>query len=117
MQLDPGMLGQPGTDRRVLVGGEVVHHHMQLAARVGRGDLLEEGQELAVAMLLVAPVGHLAGGRLQRREQRRDAVPDAVVGALLGPPGRTGRAGWVRPAAWISVLEIPSAASSKILAR
>jgi hypothetical protein len=39
---------------------------MQLATRVGLGDLLEEGQELAVTMARVAPVGHLAGGDLQR---------------------------------------------------
>jgi DNA-binding NarL/FixJ family response regulator len=46
VQLDPGVLGQPGLHLGVLVGGVVVHHHMQLPARVRLGDQLEEVQEL-----------------------------------------------------------------------
>ncbi len=34
----------------VFVGGVVVHHQVQLAGGVGAGDLLEEGQELLVAV-------------------------------------------------------------------
>ena len=54
MQLHPRMLGQPGLDRGVGVGTVVVQHHMQLPARVGLGDEFEEGEELAVAVLLEA---------------------------------------------------------------
>ena len=61
MQLDPGMAGQPGLDLGVLVGGVVVHHHMQLPTRIGAGDELEEVQELAVAMAGMAGVGRGLG--------------------------------------------------------
>jgi hypothetical protein len=44
VQGDPRVAGQPGAHRRVLVGGQVVDHHVQLPAGVGGGDLLEEGQ-------------------------------------------------------------------------
>lgn len=70
----------------------------QLATRVGRGDLLEEVQELAVAMPRIALVGHLAGGHLQGREQR-GAVPDVVVGAPLGWPG-------AQATGWLGALQV-----------
>ena len=59
---DPRVLRQPCLDRRVLVGGVVVGHHVQLHARAGLGDLLEEPQELSVAVPVVAGVGDLPGG-------------------------------------------------------
>jgi hypothetical protein len=58
VQLDAGMGLKPGLDPLVLVSGVVVHHDMQLSARVGLGDQLEEGQELAVAVAGMAGVGH-----------------------------------------------------------
>jgi hypothetical protein len=42
VQPDAGMAGEPGMDRRVLVGGVVVADQVQLAARVGAGNLPEE---------------------------------------------------------------------------
>jgi hypothetical protein len=48
MQLDAGMFGQPGPHGRGLVGGVVVQHQMQLTARIGAGDLLEEGGLVAI---------------------------------------------------------------------
>lgn len=47
--LEPGALGQPCLHLGGLVHGVVVHHQVQLFARVGPGDLLEEGQELLEA--------------------------------------------------------------------
>jgi uncharacterized protein (DUF427 family) len=44
VQPDPGVAGQPGLDGGVLVGGVVVHHHMQLPSRVRPGDQLEEAK-------------------------------------------------------------------------
>src|SRR3954464_4760209 len=44
----PRMTGQPGAHRRMVVGGVVVDHHVQLAARIGGRDLLEEPEELLV---------------------------------------------------------------------
>jgi hypothetical protein len=97
VQSHPGMPAQPRLDPLVLVGGVVVQHHVQLPARVGRGDLLQERQELGVAVPGVAGVGHLAGGDLQGGEQRGRAVAEVVVGAPLDPARVTGRTGWVRP--------------------
>ena len=87
MQLDPRVLGQPTADDRVLVGGVVVADHVQLSARVGAGDLLEEGQELLVAVAGRALVGEVSGGDLQGGNQRGRPVPEVVMGGLLGPPG------------------------------
>ena len=50
VQGDPRVARQPGLDGRVLVGRVVVADQVQLLARVGLGHLLEEGQELLVAV-------------------------------------------------------------------
>src|SRR5512135_1077932 len=86
MQLNARVLGQPLLDRRVLVGAVVVTHHLQRHPWVGAGELAEEGQELLVAVPLVAGVGDLPGGHVQRRKQRRGAVSDVVVAALFRQP-------------------------------
>lgn len=52
VQHDPRVLGQPALHHRLLVAGVVVTDHLQPAARIGTGDLLEEGQELAVATIM-----------------------------------------------------------------
>src|SRR4051812_10878706 len=54
---------------------------------IGDGDLLEEGQELLVAMPVGAGLGDLAGGHLEGGEQRGGAVPDVVEAGRLGMPG------------------------------
>jgi hypothetical protein len=87
VQLDARVLGQPTADDWVLVGGVVVADHVQPPARVGAGDLLEEGQELLVAVAGSALVGDAPGGDLQGGKQRGRPVPQVVMGALLGPPG------------------------------
>jgi hypothetical protein len=61
VQLDTQVPGQPATNDRVLVGGVVVTNHVQATARVGT-DLLEEGQELEVAVAGNALVGDAPGG-------------------------------------------------------
>ena len=93
------LLVEPAGHVRVFVGGVVVDHDVQLAPRVGLRDLLEEAQELLVPVPRVAGVGHLAGGHLQRREQRRGAVPHIVVRsaspahrAVAAAPARCGPA-------------------------
>src|SRR5918995_7305471 len=84
MQVDPWVLLQPGAHLGMVMGGIVVQHQVQLTPGIGAGDLLTERQELGVAMSIEAAVGDLAGGDLQRGEQRRRTVPDVVVGAALG---------------------------------
>ena len=54
MQGDSGILGQPLPDLVVFVGVVVVQHDVQLAAGVGLGDLLQEVEELGLAVPLVA---------------------------------------------------------------
>ena len=94
----------------MLVGGVVVHHPVQLDRRagfvgdvgVGALDLLEEREELLVAVPRLERRGHLPGGDLQRREQRRGAVAVVVMGATLDPAlACIGRIGTVRSSAWI----------------
>jgi hypothetical protein len=101
MQSDPWVGGQPVPDGGMLVGAVVVEHHMELSARVGAGDELEEGQELGVSMPVKAAAGDLAGGDLQGGEQAGDAVPDIIVGAPLGQPRAQRQGGAVRSSAWI----------------
>jgi hypothetical protein len=84
VHVDAGVGGQPVADLDALVGGVVVHHQVQLLVGVGAGDLLEEREELLVAVPRLAGRGHRPGGDLQRREQGRDAVAEVVVGAPLG---------------------------------
>src|SRR6185312_16407705 len=57
---------------------------MQFTARLGCGDLLQEPQEPAVPVAVVADVGDRAGGHLQGGEQGGGAVPDLVMGMPLG---------------------------------
>ena len=87
MHVDPGVGRQPVADLDLLVGGVVVHHQVQLTFGVGPGDLLEEREELLVAVPGLARADHVAGGDRQRGEQRGGAVPFVVVGAPLGQPG------------------------------
>jgi hypothetical protein len=77
----------------VVVGGVVVADHMQVLAGPGGGDLVEEAQELLVAVARVAGVHHLPGRYLQGGEQGGDAVADVVVGGAFGqarPDGQDG---------------------------
>jgi hypothetical protein len=62
VQPDAGVAAKPGLDLVVLVGGVVVADDLQPAAGVGLGDLLEEGQELGVAVAWGQGVGDVAGG-------------------------------------------------------
>ena len=84
MQGDAGVSREPGPDLGVLVGGVVVADHAQFGAGVGGGDLLEEAQELLVAVPGVAGVGDRPGGDLQGCEQAGDSAPGVVVGLPLG---------------------------------
>ena len=61
-----------------------VADHVQLGAWVGGGGLLQELQELLVAVPGVTGVGDLAGGGVEGGEQAGDAVPGVVVGLPLG---------------------------------
>ena len=69
---DPRVPGEPGLHVRVLVRGVVVADHMQFAAGIRGGDLLQEPQEFLVPVPWVAGVGDIAGSGLQRG----GAVPD-----------------------------------------
>ena len=66
--------GQPRADLGGARCGVVVAHHPQLAAGAGGGHLLQEPQELAVAVPRVAGIGDRAGGYLQGGEQCSGAM-------------------------------------------
>ena len=57
-----------------------------LHPRIRLGHLFQEPEELLMTMPRVASVDDLAGGHLQRREQRRGAVTDVVVSAFGRQP-------------------------------
>ena len=84
MHLHPRVRRQPVADLDALVRGVVVHHQVQLLVGIGPGDLLEEPQELLVAVPGQAVPGDLSGRDVQGREQGGGAVTDVVVGAPLG---------------------------------
>jgi len=84
MHMDAWVFGQPGAHFDALVGGVVVHHQVQLLGGIGQRDVLEEAQELLMAVTVLADPGDLAGGNLQRGEQGRGAVADIVMGAAFG---------------------------------
>lgn len=48
--MDPRVRGEPLLHGWVHVGGVVVHHQVQIDARVGAGDLTAEHEELLVAV-------------------------------------------------------------------
>ena len=83
VQGDPRVAGQPGLHRRMLVRGVVVTYHVQPHPRVGLGDLLEEAQELLVAVARLAQLLDAAGGHLEGGEQGGGAMADVVMGGLL----------------------------------
>jgi hypothetical protein len=73
MYVDARVFGQPVADPNTFVG------------RVGAGHVLEEAQELLMAMPVLTETGDLASGDLQRGEQRRGAMTHVVMGAPLSP--------------------------------
>jgi hypothetical protein len=101
VQLHARMAAQPGLDSLVLVAGVVVHDQVQLAARIGAGDRLEEGQELRVAVPLKAAVSDLAVAT--SRAANSVVVPCRTQSWVRrsARPRRSGRIGWVRSTAWI----------------
>lgn len=55
----------------LLVGVVVIGHHTQPLSRVGAGDALHEVEELRLPVPVVAAVGDLPGGDLQRLSDER----------------------------------------------
>ena len=64
MHVDAWVFDQPATDLNTFVCGIVVHHQMQFLIGVGAGHVLEEPQELLMAVAVLADPGDLAGGDL-----------------------------------------------------
>jgi hypothetical protein len=84
-----GAFGEPVADERRLVGAVVVHDdvHVQGLRNLGV-DQIEKFPELDRAVTLVKLRDHLTGFGVERREQRRRAVPVVVMRAplhLAGP--------------------------------
>ena len=87
MDVNPRVRRQPFPDLDALVSGVVVHHQVQLTVGIGPGQVLEECQEFLVAMPVLTQPGDLPGRDLQRRKQGGGAVPEVVMGPLLGVTG------------------------------
>ena len=86
MEGPAGMVGEPGTDLGMLVGGVVVDNGMdQLAGRHLRLDGVEEADELLMAMALHVAADDRAVEHVERGEQRRGAIPFVVVLVWTAP--------------------------------
>ena len=77
---------EPGKDLGVLVGRVVVEDHVDfLAGRDAALDLVEEADELLMAVALHVPADHGPVEHVQRREQRGRPIPLVVVRHAAGP--------------------------------
>ena len=102
VHVEPGVLAQPGLDRRVFVGGVVVADDVHVQA-LGDGfvDLDQEFSELHRAVLAVDLGDHRPIGNVECGEQTRGAVADIVVTVPLEvfPASSATPVGtWPRPA-------------------
>jgi hypothetical protein len=94
VQVEAGMLGQPGFDLGFGVGAVVVHDQvdLQLARHLAVDDP-QEPEELLVPVPGEALTDHVAGQHVQRGEQGGGAVALVVVGDRAGPAGFDRQAG------------------------
>ena len=87
MKRPPRMAGQPGAHLGMLVGGVVVEDRVhQLSGRHGGLDAVQKADELLVAMPRHALADHCAVQHIERRKQRRRAVPEVIMGHRPSPP-------------------------------
>ncbi len=84
VDMDTWIRGKPVADFDRLVGCIVIHDQMQFLVGLGPRNVFEEPQKLLPAVPRPGDSGDLAGGDLQRCEQRRRAVTYVVMGAMLG---------------------------------
>jgi hypothetical protein len=79
--------GEPVANQRRFVGAVVIHDHVHVeAAGHLRLDQIQEFAELRRAVSLMELGDHLTGFRIERRKQRRRAVPFVVVRPTLDLP-------------------------------
>ena len=75
------MAGKPGPDIGVLVGAVVVQDHVNgLVGRDAALDLVQEAEELLMAVTGHVLGGDLAGQNIERGKERRGAVALMVPG-------------------------------------
>lgn len=81
--------GEPGLDRRMLVGGAVVQDQVDLAPPWGAAlDAPQEADEPDVPTARLAAADHGATEHIERREEGGRAVTQVVVGLALGDARR-----------------------------
>ena len=86
MEHPPGMPREPGAHLGMLVDGIVVEDRVdQLAGRHRGLDPVEEADEFLMAMARHALADDGAVEDIERREQRRRAVADVIMGHRSGP--------------------------------
>src|SRR6266446_1911528 len=126
MQTEPGVLREPPLHVRMLVGGVVVDHQMQIEIR--RGPLVDHGQkpdEFLVTMTGRAVADDRAVQHVEGGEQCGSAVPLVVVLVWTAPDGidcarlrllltsdkgdrpwnRLAESGWIRRSTFFSFME------------
>jgi hypothetical protein len=110
MDVDARVLRQPGAHFGPLMRGVIAHHQMQLNARVGAGDMLEEGQEFLAGMGRLAEAGDFKCRASSREDQcviPSDAGGGVNVAAMIfvrsisrGRPARCSSSKPAIPRSW-----------------
>jgi hypothetical protein len=77
------MLCEPGRYERVFLGVVVVEQQMDLLGGIAPLEDAEEGERLFAPVPFVAAHGDLSGGDVERGDEGRGAITDAVMGTSL----------------------------------
>lgn len=78
-----GFAGMPVADLNSLVRDVVVHHQVEFPSQVSTSHILEETQELLMAVPVLKEPGHLPGDDLQSSEQDAGAMANVAVATSL----------------------------------
>src|SRR5262245_38411698 len=91
VEVDPGVLSQPGADSGRRMRRGVVEDNMQVPAAVPPGYLPQECQEVGACMAWGTAAQNAAGGHLQGRVQAREAMALVIVSLARRQPRAQGQ--------------------------
>lgn len=102
VQLQPGMLLEPGSHPGMLVGAVIVHGQMEIEPRWGLSiDLLQETAKLLMSMTRQTVPDQLAAQHVEGCKQSSGTIACVVCVKVPQRPFLRGRPVWVWSRAWI----------------
>jgi hypothetical protein len=117
VEVEAEVLEPPAGDKLSLVSGVVVEHEVDIEVSGHLAvDAIQKGAELGGAVTPVGCADDLAGGGIERREERGSSVPAVVVSAQLGQ-SRTHRQDWLGPVQGLDLALIVGAEDERPLRR